>query len=256
MAYQAMQKIEKDKLAATTATSRATRSRSRSQSPGVTQAFKSMKKKGQNVLMMVEEEEEGSGRAVGTSKSEMRKRGADGMDVDDAPVAQNESPKKKARIVAPPTPSPPPVVKTSKATNPKVKGNGVKAAKVVEDPRVIQLKVSKRKGGEVEAEMAAEFNALKLVKPTYKPMVAQKGTRMDWGDDDEEEENIRLIREDQKARWDDDTPREPGFFRIVKVTCGKTVFTPREVDETTRARWATQVDLKGFRVSGSPFRHC
>lgn len=242
IAYEAKQKLEKERLAIS---SRANRARSRSQSPGlaVAQATNSITKS-KNGLGVVEEEEEVD-RGVGSSK-----RVADRMEVDHPTTAQ-KSPKKKARIVAPASSSPPPPLATSKATNPdkaKPKGKG-KTTKVVVDPTLLQLKVPKRKGAEADAEMAAEFNALKLVRPILKPMVAKAGRRFTWGEDDSDEDELRKIREDQRARWDEDAPREPGFFKIVRVHCGKTEFKKREVDPVIRARWATQVDLKGFRVS-------
>lgn len=245
---------ERKRINTITSNARMTRARSRSASPGTVALEASerhevgRKSKGKDLGAVPEEEEEQV--TPGDKQSRTSKRAADAMDQDsDHADTELASPQKKVRH-AEPLAAPPSTVASKKATSTATNRNkNGKAAPPDLNAPLFQVKASKRKGAELEAQLANEFNALKLVKPVFNPMVAKKAEHLSWDDEDEEEELMRMIREDRKERWNDDDEPQRGFFRIVYAPLGKIVRRPKHApDAATQARWALMPNFKKFRV--------
>ncbi|GAA6055380.1 hypothetical protein JCM3770_001080 [Rhodotorula araucariae] len=128
-----------------------------------------------------------------------------------------------------------------------------------EAARLLQLKPTKRKGAEADAQFTEEFNALKIVRPTLKPMPVQEHRRMRWEEDDSDAERERLILEDQERGDDDDDEMDPDHWR--RPTQAMFVLRTLDVERRERAqpraaaegddRYAGRPNFKKFRPKNS-----
>ena len=107
-----------------------------------------------------------------------------------------------------------------------------------------------RRGGAAAADAAAafdaDFNALKLVKPVYAPVVRKPGTKVNWDDYDSDEARKKL-QEDGEMTWGGE-PTQRGKF-VTKYFDIK----PREppvprTDLAVEAKWANRPNYKAFKV--------
>ncbi|GAA5921422.1 hypothetical protein JCM3775_003041 [Rhodotorula graminis] len=238
-----------------------------------------------------EGEEEGGGRArkrgwkkggdapVATLKKRTRAQSRDPTAAvagttssDDDEEGARRAARKKSK--APQGSSPPPPGPTA-ARAPKNKKEAAalkkaeKAAQEAAAQRLLQVKPTKRRGGETDNQFTEEFNALKIVRPKLQAMPQQEHRRMRWNDEDSDVERERLIVEDearaeQGERDDDgdddmdpDQWRRPTQAMFVLRSFDVERKTPRaaaaaaaadgEVDE----RWAGKPNFKKFRHKNS-----
>ncbi|BGP46491.1 hypothetical protein JCM10450v2_002336 [Rhodotorula kratochvilovae] len=134
-----------------------------------------------------------------------------------------------------------------------------KEAREREAARLLQLKPTKRKGAEADAQFTEEFNALKIVRPALKPMPAQEHRRMRWEEEDSDAERERLVLEDQEHAADEDDEMDPDHWR--RPTQAMFVIRTLDVERKERAqprtdgegdeRWAGRPNFKKFRPKNS-----
>lgn len=214
--------------------------------------------------------EEGSDDDAPGPSAQRKKRAATGSDDDDASTTAPAARKKRRGTSEEPAPAPAPVVvvpaKTPKKVVPAspttVKGKKMtaaataaaakKAAKADEAASgILRFATIRRKGGEIDQGFNDDFNALKIVKPALQPMTTQKGRRLEWEEQDEDEEVDRLIREDQDREEHPDEwggrVREQGMFVVEHVSMvRKDRPAPKEV--VPDGKYAGRPNFKKFRV--------
>lgn len=123
------------------------------------------------------------------------------------------------------------------------------------DDGFMKVGTSKKKASEIERALNEDFNALKIVRPTFAPMRAANGVRMGWDDIDHGEEELRLEREamdkeDHPEAWTQG-PDKRGSFIVEYVD-----FSPRQkvkprTDLVLAEKWAGRPNFKGFKVDSS-----
>ncbi|GAA5933877.1 uncharacterized protein JCM15063_000498 [Sporobolomyces koalae] len=200
--------------------------------------------------------------SVEASESRERKKRKEAKDADSdkrrREVSQEEEadasppPKKRAKQVIVSNETAPPKNKKEAAALKKAE----KAAAEKEQARLLQMKVSKRKGAEIDQALNEDFNALKIVKPVLKAMPERQRKKMSWNEEDSDVERERLIREDQEH---DDDEMDPTKWRTVT----QAMFNVRELEIEPRepalrrndielpAQWAGRANFKRFRPKSS-----
>lgn len=161
----------------------------------------------------------------------------------DQSESEAASPKKKSRVV------PTPVAKKVEKVPVKPGAKG-KAAPI--DPKYMQVKTARRGGAaaaEADAALDADFNALKLIKPTYAPVVKEEGKRINWDEDDAEDVQRKMMEEDQDQvmQWGNEATQKGKF--VIKYFEIK----PREnngprTDLAVEEKWANRPNYKKFKV--------
>lgn len=205
-----------------------------------------------------EEEEEFDNAEAGPSKTSKSKKRAASEAVssdDEASTSQRTSTKKRPRTASEPTPEPTPVVAVSKKRPPPVKKGaaaktGGKTAPVPDDG-LLRIKNLKRKGAEVDQAMNDEFNALKLVRPTFEQMKAPQSHRIDWDEVDLEEEHMRLVREDEENGGDPEAwggEGGKGMFVVERQSMVRKDRPPPRTDLELEDKYVGRKNFKKFRV--------
>ncbi|GAA5860031.1 hypothetical protein JCM8547_003065 [Rhodosporidiobolus lusitaniae] len=125
-----------------------------------------------------------------------------------------------------------------------------------EKAKLLQVKSTKRKGGELDQAFNDDFNALKIVKPVIKSMPKQEKIRMRWHDEDSDTERREaLIREDQERLaheeqddMDHENWRRPtqAMFVLKDLEIERKPRAPPRTD-VVNERWAGRANFKKFR---------
>lgn len=128
-----------------------------------------------------------------------------------------------------------------------------KEAKAKEEAHLLRMKTikSKTKNAAVDAGFNEDFNALKIVKPVLKPMVVPQKHRMRWEEVDDEEEQMRLIREDQEAQDHPDqwAGKATQMFVVHELPLlRKERRLPRDDLPALAEKWAGVPNFKRFKV--------
>jgi hypothetical protein len=131
-----------------------------------------------------------------------------------------------------------------------------KEAAEKEQAKLLQMKVSKRKGAQIDQAFNEDFNALKIVKPVLKAMPPKEKKKMSWNEEDSDVERDRMIREDQEHAEDEDE-MDPTKWRTVTqamFNIKELVIEPKErlpsrTDIELPEKWAGRANFKRFRVS-------
>ncbi|GAA5901210.1 hypothetical protein JCM8208_002305 [Rhodotorula glutinis] len=190
---------------------------------------------------------------------------------DDDDEGARRAARKKSK--APQATSPPPPGPTA-ARAPKNKKEAAalkkaeKAAQEAAAQRLLQVKTSKRRGGEADNQFTEEFNALKIVRPKLQAMPQQEHRRMRWNDEDSDAERERLIVEDQaraeqgERDGDGDDDMDPDHWR--RPTQAMFVLRTFDVERKERRaaaaaasdgevdeRWPGRPNFKKFRHKNS-----
>lgn len=159
------------------------------------------------------------------------------------------------------TASPPPTKRTKKVAVVNKKGAAAtkkaeKEAAEKEQSKLLQMKVTKRKGAEIDRALNEDFNALKIVKPVLKGMPEREKKRMGWNEEDSDVERDRMIREDQDHDGEDDE-MDPtkwrtvtqAMFNVKELEIEKKERPPVRDDIELPEKWAGRANFKRFRVS-------
>ncbi|KAK4053462.1 hypothetical protein OIV83_001629 [Microbotryomycetes sp. JL201] len=169
-------------------------------------------------------------------------------------VASTRSKRTRSKSAQPVEPTPEPVaapipVRVSASINKNSQRTAEKRAEDVhrkqeeaalraENQNLLQIKTTKRKmkDGQLNADLNAEFNKLKIVKPILLQMKPPTRHRMTWDEDDPDADMNRLIAEDQRRMQEgsdeDDHPDHWGgpstqAFNVELVSLPKSVLNGR-----------------------------
>lgn len=123
------------------------------------------------------------------------------------------------------------------------------------DDGYMKVGTSKKKASEIEKALNEDFNALKIVRPTFAPMKVAKGIRMGWDDIDHGEEELRLEREamekdEQPEAWTQG-PDQKGSFIVEYVDFSPMQKVKPRTDLVLAEKWAGRPNFKGFKVRAS-----
>ncbi|KAM0788518.1 hypothetical protein ACM66B_001646 [Microbotryomycetes sp. NB124-2] len=132
------------------------------------------------------------------------------------------------------------------------------AALRAENQNLLQIKTTKRKTkeGQLNADLDAEFNKLKIVKPILLQMKPPTRHRMRWEEEDPDAEMNRLIADDQRRIQDgsdgDDHPDTWGgpstqAFNVELVSLARTERPQPRNDLALDPKWAGKANFKRFR---------
>ncbi|GAA6005160.1 hypothetical protein JCM11491_002598 [Sporobolomyces phaffii] len=163
-------------------------------------------------------------------------------------------PKKRAKKVVVSKETAPPRNKKDAASLKKAE----KDAAEKEQAKLLQMKVTKRKGAEADQAFNEDFNALKIVKPVLKGMPEREKKKIGWNEEDSDVERDRLIREDQEPD-DDQDEMDPtkwrtvtqAMFNVRELEIEKKNRAPRRNDIELPEKWAGRANFKRFRPKNS-----
>ncbi|GAA5906396.1 uncharacterized protein JCM6883_005538, partial [Sporobolomyces salmoneus] len=175
---------------------------------------------------------------------------------DEEGAAASPPPTKRAKKVVVSTQTAPP--KNKKETTALKKAEKEAAEKA--QAKLLQMKVSKRKGAEADQAFNEDFNALKIVRPVLKSMPAREKKKIGWNEDDSDVERDRLIREDQEHAEDEgEDEMDPtkwrtvtqAMFNVRELEFEQKERAPRRNDIELPEKWAGRANFKRFRPKNS-----
>ncbi|GAA5851164.1 hypothetical protein JCM5353_007375 [Sporobolomyces roseus] len=204
------------------------------------------RKEGEKVVGMMEK------RSREVSHDEM-------MEEDDEEGAASPPPKKKLKKVA--------VAVSKEVAPPKNKKEATALKKLEKDAqdkeqaKLLQMKVTKRRGAERDQQFNEDFNALKIVKPVLKGMPEREKRKIGWNEEDSDVERDRLIREDQEGgdgegEGDEMDPTKwrtvtQAMFNVRELEFERKEKAPQRTDIELPEKWQGRANYKRFRPKNS-----
>ena len=189
-------------------------------------------------------------------ESEKRSREASNEDEEDEGAVSPPPKKKVKKVVVPPTVSkevaPPKNKKEATALK-----KAEKEAQEKEQAKLLQMKVTKRRGAERDQAFNEDFNALKIVKPVLKGMPEREKKKIGWNEEDSDVERDRMIREDQEEGEGGENEMDPtkwrtvtqAMFNVRELEFEKKERAPQRTDIELPEKWQGRANYKRFRVS-------
>lgn len=193
------------------------------------------------------------------TESEKRSRettASAGEDGDDA-GALSPPPKKKVKKAA--------VVVSKEVAPPKNKKEATALKKLEKEQaekergKLLQIKVTKRRGAEADQAFNEDFNALKIVRPVLKGMPEREKTKIGWNEDDSDVERDRMIQEaaeeeEEGGEGDEMDPTKwrtvtQAMFNVRELEYEVKERAPKRTDIELPEKWAGRANYKRFRVS-------
>lgn len=174
---------------------------------------------------------------------------------DDDEGAASPPPKKKLKKVA--------VAVSKEVAPPKNKKEATALKKLEKDAqdkeqaKLLQMKVTKRRGAERDQQFNEDFNALKIVKPVLKGMPEREKRKIGWNEEDSDVERDRLIREDQEGGEEEGDEMDPtkwrtvtqAMFNVRELEFERKEKAPQRTDIELPEKWQGRANYKRFRVS-------
>ncbi|GAA5946328.1 hypothetical protein JCM3765_000199 [Sporobolomyces pararoseus] len=182
------------------------------------------------------------------------KRSRGGSDEDGDGDGASPPPKKRTKKVVTSNETAPPKNKKEATALKKAEKEAAEKAQA----KLLLMKVSKRKGAEVDKAFNEDFNALKIVKPVLKGMPEREKKKMGWNEEDSDVERDRMIQEDQEREEDEDE-MDPtkwrtvtqAMFNVKELEIERKERAPRRNDIELPEKWAGRANFKRFRPKNS-----